>query len=310
MIEKFDIIIIGAGCAGLAAGIYAGRFGLSTAIFDKQLPGGQINLTDIVENYPGYEMISGQDLSEIMVRQVEKAGTKIFEFEEVRDLDLSQPMKKVISEMGEYDAKVVILTTGSNYRRLGIPGEKEYTGKGVSYCATCDGQLYKKKKVIAVGGGDVAATYTRYLKEIDVKVRLVHRRDQLRAKESLQKDLERLGVEIIRDTIVTEIFGDDEAVTGAKLKNINTSEETEMELDGVFIHIGSLPTNDLAKKAGIELDKRGYIIVNKKNETNIPGIYAAGDITGSEAQLAIVVGEGVNAAIHAYQYIREGWYGS
>ena len=149
---------------GLAAGIYAGRFGLSTAIFDKQLPGGQINLTDIVENYPGYEMISGQDLSEIMVRQVEKAGTKIFEFEEVRDLDLSQPMKKVISEMGEYDAKVVILTTGSNYRRLGIPGEKEYTGKGVSYCATCDGQLYKKKKVIAVGGGDVSATYTRYLK--------------------------------------------------------------------------------------------------------------------------------------------------
>lgn len=309
MTDKFDIIIIGAGCAGLAAGIYAGRFGLNTAIFEKQLPGGQINLTDIVENYPGYEMISGQDLTEIMVKQAEKAGAKIFEFEEVRDLDLSQPTKKIITDMGEYEADALILATGSNYRKLGISGEKEFTGKGVSYCATCDGQLYKKKKVIAVGGGDVAATYTIYLKEIDVNVRLVHRRDQLRANESLQEDLERLGVEIIWDTIVTEIFGDDNGVTGAKLKNVKTNEESEMKLDGVFIHIGSLPTSDLAKKAGVELDERGFIVVNKNNETNIPGVYAAGDITGSEAQLAIVVGEGVNAAIKAYLYIKGGWYG-
>ena len=308
MAEEFDIIIIGAGCAGMAAAIYAGRFGLKTALLEKLLPGGQINLTDIVENYPGYLQISGQDLSEVMVKQVEKAGAKIFELEEVIDFDLSQPIKKVFTDNGEYECKAVILTTGGNYRKLGIPGEKEYTGKGVSYCGTCDGQLYVKKKVIAVGGGDVAATYTRYLKEINVDVRLVHRRDQLRAKKSLQDDLERLGVEIIWDTIVTEIFGDDDSVTGAKLKNVKTNEETEMKVDGVFIHIGTLPTNDLAKKASIELDERGYIVVNKKNETNIPGVYAAGDITGSEAQLAIVVGEGVNAAIFAYLYIKGGRY--
>jgi len=310
MTENFDIIIIGAGCAGLAAGIYAGRFGLNTAIFEIQLPGGQINLTDVVENYPGYEMISGQDLSEIMVKQAEKAGAKIFEFEEVRDLDLSQSTKKVITDMDEYEAKAIVLATGSNYRKLGVPGEQEYTGKGVSYCATCDGQLYKKKKVIAVGGGDVAATYTRYLKEIDVYVRLVHRRDQLRAKESLQKDLERLGVEIIWDTIVTEIIGDKESVTSVKLKNVKTNEESEMNVDGVFIHIGMIPTNSIAAKAGIELDERGFIVVNKNNETNIPGVYAAGDITGTEAQLAVVVGEGVNAAIKAYSYIKGGWYSS
>jgi thioredoxin reductase (NADPH) len=309
MAELFDVVIIGAGCAGLAAGIYAGRFGLNTAVFEKQLPGGQINLTDIVENYPGYEQISGQDLTEIMTKQVEKAGTLIYEFETVTDLDLSQPIKKVITDNGEYECKTLIFATGGNYRKLGIPGEKEYTGRGVSYCATCDGQLFKNKKVIAVGGGDAAATYTRYLKEIDVNVRLVHRRDQLRAKKSLQEDLERLGVEIIWDTIVTEILGDDESVTGAKLKNVKANDEWEEQLDGVFIHIGMEPTNNLAKKTGIELNERGFIIVNENNETNIPGVYAAGDITGSEAQLAVVVGEGVNAAIKAYLYIKGGWYG-
>jgi thioredoxin reductase (NADPH) len=304
MSEEFDIVIIGAGCAGMAAAIYAGRFGLKTAIFDKQLPGGQINLTDMVENYPGYIQISGQELSEVMTKQVEKAGVQIFELEEVIDLDLSQPSKKIVTDIGEYESRVVIMATGGNYRKLGIPGEKEYTGKGVSYCGTCDGQLFVKKKVIAVGGGDVAATYTRYLKEINVDVCLVHRRDQLRAKKSLQDDLERLGVEIIWDTIVTEIIGDDDGVTAAKLKNVKTNEETEMKVDGVFIHIGMIPSNTLAKKAGIELNERGFIQVNEKNETNLPGVYAAGDITPSEDQLAIVVGEGVNAAINAYHYIK------
>ncbi|MFX1520255.1 MAG: NAD(P)/FAD-dependent oxidoreductase [Promethearchaeota archaeon] len=308
MSEKFDIIIVGAGCAGLAAAIYTGRFGLNTAVFEKQLPGGQINLTDIVENYPGYEQIPGQDLTEIMVKQVEKAGAKVFEFEEVRDLELSQSTKKVITDMGEYEANAVILATGSHYRHLGIPGEKEFTGKGVSYCATCDGQLFKKKKVITVGGGDSAAIYTRYLKDIGVEVRLVHRRNQLRASKTLQEDLERLDIEIIWNTIVTEIFGDEEGVAGAKLKNVETNEESEMKLDGVFIHIGMIPASNLAKKSGIELDERGFIVVNKNNETNIPGVYAAGDITGSEAQLAVVVGEGVNAAIKAYLYIKGGWY--
>ena len=165
-------------------------------------------------------------------------------------------------------------------------------------------QLFVKKKVIAVGGGDVAATYTRYMKEINVNVILVHRRDQLRAKKSLQDDLKRLGVEIIWDTIVTEIIGDDDGVTGAKLKNVKTNEENEMKVDGVFIHIGMIPTNNLAKKAGIELNERGFIQVNEKNETNLPGVYAAGDITPSEDQLALVVGEGVNAAINAYHYIK------
>lgn len=308
MAKEFDIIIIGAGCAGMAAAIYTGRFGLKTALFDQQLPGGQINLTDIVENYPGYLQISGQALSELMTKQVEKAGAQIFELEEVIDCDLSQPIKKVITDNGDYECKAVIFATGGNYRKLGIPGEKEYTGKGVSYCATCDGQLYVNKKVIAIGGGDVAATYARYLHEINVNVRLVHRRDRLRAKKSLQDELERLGIEIIWDTIVTEISGDDVGVTGVRLKNVKTNEETEMKVDGVFIHIGSLPTNDLAKKAGIELDERGYIVVNKKNETNLPGVYAAGDITGSEDQLAIVVGAGVNAAINAYQYIKGSGY--
>jgi thioredoxin reductase (NADPH) len=304
---EYDLIIIGAGAAGLTAGIYAGRYGLKVAIFDKLTAGGQLALTPLIENYPGYKAISGPDLAKLMKEHAETAGAEIYELEEVIDIKKATGKFQVMTLSGnKFLAQAIILTVGSAPRKLEVPGEKEFTGRGVSYCALCDAAFFKKKRVIVVGGGNTAVISAKYLSDLGSDVALVHRKDTTRGEETLKKELMQQNVQFYWNTVVKQIEGEN------KVKKILLETEghlKEIEIDGVFIHIGEVPTNSLAKKIGINLDPEGFIIVNERAETNLPGIFAAGDITGGILQVATAVGKGTTAAVNAYLYIKGGWYG-
>jgi len=303
----YDLIIIGAGAAGLTAGIYAGRYGLKVAIFDKLSAGGQLALTPLIENYPGYKAISGPELAKLMKEQAETAGAEIYELEEVIDIKKENDKFQVLTAMGnEFLAQAIILTVGSAPRKLEVPGEKEFTGRGVSYCALCDAAFFKKKRVIVVGGGNTAIVSAKYLSDLGSDVALVHRKATTRGEETLKKELMQQNVQFYWNTVIKQIEGEN------KVNKIVLETEghlKEIEIDGVFIHIGEVPTNSLAQKIGINLDSEGFIIVNERAETNLPGIFAAGDITGGILQVATAVGKGTTAAVNAYLYIKGGWYG-
>ena len=306
-VKDYDIIIVGAGAAGLTAGIYSGRYGLKVAIFDKLTAGGQLALTPLIENYPGYKAITGPDLANLMKEHAEAAGAEIFEVEEVVDIQKEGGRFKVTtSNEQEFISNAIILTVGSIPRKLGIPGEEELTGRGVSYCALCDAPFFKKKKVIVVGGGNTAVVSAKYLADLASKVCLVHRRSTTRGEETLKQELMEEDVEFFWNSVVKEIIGNEkvEAIT------IDTDGKIqEVETDGIFIHIGEVPTNDLAKKLGLKLGSEGFIAVNEHAETSMEGIFAAGDITGGILQVSTAVGEGTIAAVNAYLYIKGGWYG-
>ncbi len=304
--EKYDVIIVGAGPAGLTAGIYAGRRELKTLILGEIL-GGQMSYAHLVENYPGVEPMSGKELAERMKKQAEKFGCEV-KMETVVNMELQGEIKKVITREGEYRADVVIIATGSKPRRLKIEGESKFLGKGVSYCTICDGPLFKGKKVIVIGGSDAAVTSALYLSEIASQVFLVHRRDQLRAEEANQEKLKKSPVKIIWNSVVEKIEGD-EVVRKVLIKNLKTNEAKELEVDGVFIEIGEVPTTEIVKKAGVEVNEKGYIKVNERMETNIKGVYAAGDVIGSLAQIVVAASEGAQAATNAYLYLKGGVYG-
>jgi thioredoxin reductase (NADPH) len=304
--DSYDIIIVGGGPGGLAAGLYAARRKLRTLILTESI-GGQMCLAHLVENYPGLEPISGMDLAEKMKAQTEKAGCDI-RMEAVVSMDLKGDVKIVKTREGEYTAKALIIATGSHYKKLEASGEDKFIGKGVSYCSICDGPFFQGKRVAVIGGSDSAVKSAIYLSSIAKETYLVHRRDQLRAEETNQEKMKALGVKIVWNSVVDSIEGDN-IVRKIILKDVNTSKTQELPIDGVFIEVGEIPTTELMKLAGIEVDDRNFIKVNSKHETNIPGVYAVGDVTGSLAQIITAAAGGADAATNAYLFIKGGFYG-
>ncbi|RJR36068.1 MAG: thioredoxin-disulfide reductase [Deltaproteobacteria bacterium] len=307
-VSNYDIVIVGAGPAGLTAGIYAGRARLKTLLLEKLIHGGQVMTTDLVENYPGFpEGISGFELSDRMRKQAERFGLE-FRPGEVLELEPGADGHRLLLEGEELHAGAVIIASGARHRSLGVPGEKALTGKGVSYCATCDGALYRGETIAVVGGGDTALTDTLFLCRFAKKIHLIHRRDALRGEKFLQEQVlaqEKQGkVKIHWSTVVEEIQGK-QAVETLKLKNVKTGEVTPLPVAGVFIFVGITP-NTAWLQGRVPLDEWGFVFTDDKMATSIPGIYAAGDVRSKLLrQIATAVGDGAIAAFAAETYLTE-----
>jgi thioredoxin reductase (NADPH) len=307
--ENWDIMIIGAGSAGLSAGIYAVRSGLKTLILDEKLSGGTIADASTVVNYPGFAEISGGELAEKMTSHCRKVGATIHELESVTDMDLKSEEKTVKTSASTYKTKAVIYSTGSHYREIGVKGEKEFRGKGVSYCGVCDGPFFKNKRVLVVGGGNTACITTLYLSGLAAQVNVIHRRQAFRAEESLVSDISsKNNVAVLWNTEIQEIKGDTQVRTVSLLNN-STGKTSELAVDAVFVQIGEAPNSQLAKAAGVETDEHGYIKVDVKQQTNLSGVFAAGDVTNQPIkQVGTAVGQGITAALEAYSFIRQPYY--
>lgn len=303
MEKIFDTVIIGGGPAGYTAALYAARAGLDTVVLEKMSPGGQMALTDTIDNYPGFEEgVDGFTLGMKMQQSAGRFGAKT-EYAEVLSAELTQDVKTVITGSGEFKAKTVIIASGANPRELGLPNEKQLVGKGVHYCAHCDGRFYKGKTVVVVGGGNTAVSDALYLSRIAGKVILVHRRDTLRATKIYREPLLKTeNVTFCRDSTVSEILAE-ESVSAVKLKNVKTGEETVVPCDAVFVSIGRKPaTGFLADK--LTLDENGYIPADETTRTEIPGVFAAGDVrTKALRQVVTAVSDGANAAYFAEEYL-------
>lgn len=302
----WELIVIGGGPAGMTAAIYGARYGLKTLLLESKVLGGAQATSPGIENYPGYTFIVGLELANKMKEQVKKCGAIIKEITEVKNIEKEGNDGDFLlnTRRGVYRAKAIIIATGGGHKHLGVPGEDLLTGRGVSYCATCDGPLFREKTVAVVGGGNTALTEALYLSEVVQKVYLIHRRDELRAEKIIQDYVFNSSVEIIWDTIVKEIKGDD-LVNELILENVKTGEIRSLPVEGAFIALGSSPESELAKSIGVETNKRGEIIVNAKQSTNIAGVFAAGDVVESMKQIAVAVGHGAIAADSAYSYIRK-----
>ncbi len=299
---KYELAIIGGGAAGYTAGIYAVRSGIKTVVIEKAMGGGLANISPKIENYPGFESISGMDLMEKMKQHASKY-VDIHINKEVKDIEKLRDNFKIITDNETYYAKAIVLCTGTDYRKLNAPGEKELTGKGVSYCATCDGFFFKGKKVAVVGGGNTALIESIFLKQIDCKeVSVIHRRDQLRAENAYKNEAVEKGVKIIYNAHIESIQGK-EKVEFLEIHNVNTGEKSKLFVDGVFISIGEEPQNTLAKKLGVKLDEKGFVIVDKQQRTNVKGVYAAGDITGGLRQVVTACAEGAIAALSSTEVL-------
>ncbi|MGB9842570.1 MAG: thioredoxin-disulfide reductase [Candidatus Bathyarchaeales archaeon] len=307
--ESWELIIIGAGAAGLSAGIYGARSGLKTLIIEEKMAGGATSDAPVIENYPGFLQIGGSELAEKMLLHCRKAGAVIRELEFVTALDLKGERKIVKTARAAYEADAIVIATGSHYREIGVKGEKEFRGRGVSYCGVCDGPLFKGKKVLVVGGGNSAVTTALYLSGIVAEVFLAHRRDAFRAEEALVKDLaSKKNVQVFLNTEVKEIKGE-KFVTGVLLFDKKTSETKELAVNAVFVQVGEAPNSQIAREAGVEVDDEGYIKIDIFQRTNIPGVYAAGDVTNHPVkQVGTAVGQGITAALSAYGYIRRPYY--
>ena len=298
-----ELIIVGGGPAGLTAGLYASRARLKTILLERLAPGGQVLTTDIVENYPGFPGgISGFELIDRMRRQAEDFGLEIRN-QEVLKLDLSHGKKIVTTEKENLETKALILTSGATPKKLSVEGEGSFTGKGVSYCATCDGPFYRDMDVVVVGGGDTALEEAVFLTRFARKIYLIHRRDELRATKLLQeRAMAQQKITFIWDSVVLKITGD----TGVKrvnLKNVKTGEESQLAVEGVFIFIGYSPNNQLANGV-LDLDNEGFVKTDINMETSIRGVFAAGDIRSKLLrQVSTAVGEGATAAVAAEKYL-------
>lgn len=302
---RYDVIIIGAGPAGLSAAIYSSRGGLKTAIFERAIVGGQITVTNEVENYPGFEEpLSGFDLTDKMRKQAERFGTHFID-ESVTAIGLEGLCKIIETHENKYRAKSIIICTGAHPRLLNVPGEEAFTGRGVSYCATCDGALYRDKIVAVIGGGDSAIEEGIFLTRFARKVYVIHRRDELRAQKIIQeRAFHNPKMEFIWDTVVQEIRGE-KKVEELELYNRKTQEITTIKADGAFIYVGILPNNDLLESR-IELDSSGFVLTDEFMHTNVPGIYAAGDIRHTVLrQVVTAASDGAVAAWSAEKWIIE-----
>jgi thioredoxin reductase (NADPH) len=304
--EQYQLLIAGAGPAGLSAGIYGARMGLKTVVVSEVL-GGQASENSLIENYPGFDRISGMELSEKMRGQAEKWGATLRVPERIVEFALQGEEKVVRTDQETYSGQALIIATGAAHRKLGVPGEEEFRGRGVSYCGTCDGPLFKGRTIAVVGGGNSAAVDTLILKDLAGRLYLIHRRDDLRADQVLKERILRSNVTVLWHTEVKSIEGD-RLVRRLRLFNNKTGTESVLEVDGVFIRVGEEPQSGLAKKAGVAVDEMGHILVNQKRETNIPGVYAAGDVTGGVYQIGTAVGDGITAAVNAYLFMTGGWY--
>lgn len=293
-----DLVIVGGGPAGLTAGIYAARSGMSAVVVEKGALGGQVATTPVVENYPGITQIGGKTLVDIMVAHALEY-VKIFPGEEVMEITPGEPILLTTTRR-RYKCRAVLLATGATYRKLNVPGEVVFAGRGVSYCSTCDGPLFKGKKVIMVGGGNSAVTEALHLKNIGVDVTIVHRRDELRAQEHLVRSLEGSNTPVIYNTEVREIRGQDR-VEEVELYNNATGKTTVMPVNGVFIAIGYVPAVALAQKVGVALTGDGFIKRDERHRTNIPGIYSAGDVEGGYKQIVTAAAQGSEAALAIFE---------
>jgi len=293
---RYELGIIGTGPAGYAAAIYANRAGIKTLVFDKGAGGGLAAVSPNIENYPGFESINGFELTEKMKQHAQKY-TEINFGEEVKNIIKTNDGFTIETSKQKYGVKAALLCMGTEYRKLGVSGEKELQGRGVSYCATCDGFFFKDKVVAVVGGGNSALIEAIYLKQIGCKeVYIIHRRDQLRAEKSYQDEAISKGVKIIYNSRVESINGKDK-IENLELYDVKKDTKSKLLVDGVFISIGEEPQNQLAKKIGVKLDERGYIITDSQGRTNIKGIYAAGDVTGGLRQVVTACAEGAIAAL-------------
>lgn len=303
-IKEYDVVIIGGGPGGLAAGLYAARGNVKTVILEKLIPGGQLNNTQDVENYPGMDHMTGPEISRAMEEQTKRFGCEIITNCNITKVNLTSEKKIIESDKGIFSAKVVIIATGSEHRKLNVSGEKEYAGKGVSYCAICDGAFFKEKELVVVGGGDSAVEEGTFLTKYAKKVTIVHRRDKFRAEKIIQdRAFKNPKINVIWNTIVPEIFGNSNGVTGVKLINILTNEKSTFPCDGVFIYIGLDPNTELFK-GQVNMDSSNKIITNEKMETNIPGVYAAGDVRETPLKQAVTAAsDGSLAATIAINYI-------
>ena len=302
--QHFDIVIVGAGPAGLAAGLYTARARRRTVLLERKVTGGQIALTSVIENYPGLEEVDGFELGQTMQRQAEKYGLEMG-YAEVTGLERRDSLHVIHTNEGDYTAKALILTGGADYNRLGVPGEDKFIGKGVSYCATCDAAFFKDQVCAVVGGGDAAMDEGLFVTRYASKVHLIHRRDQLRASKILQeRAFANPKMEFIWDTVVDEVQGED-AVQRLKLRNVITSEESVLDLSAIFIFIGLHPNTDYLK-GYVKMDGGGHMYVNEWMETEVPGLFAAGDVrVNSARQVVSAAGDGATAAIRADHYITD-----
>ncbi|OBW56955.1 thioredoxin-disulfide reductase [Solibacillus silvestris] len=301
----YDVVIIGAGPAGMTAAVYASRANLSTLMIERGIPGGQMANTEAVENYPGFDTILGPELSTKMFEHAKKFGAE-YAYGDVNEIIDGEEYKIIVSGKKQYKTRTIIITTGAEYKKLGIPGETELGGRGVSYCAVCDGAFFKQKKLIVIGGGDSAVEEGIYLTRFADKVTIVHRRDKLRAQKIIQdRAFANEKIDFIWNTTVKEIHEVDGKVGKVTLVSTVDGTETEEAADGVFVYVGMLPLT--APFASLKiLNEAGYIVTNEKMETSIPGIYAAGDVRDKMLrQIVTATGDGSIAAQSAQHYVEE-----
>lgn len=301
----YDTLIIGSGPAGMTAALYAARSNLKVGIIEQGAPGGQMNNTSEIENYPGYEHISGPELSMKMYEPLEKFNVEHI-YGIVQSIENEGLIKRVVTEDETFEAKTVILATGAKYRLLDVPGEEEYTSRGVSYCAVCDGAFFRNQDLLVVGGGDSAVEEAIYLTQFAKSVTIIHRRDELRAQKILQdRAFANEKIKFIWDSVVKEIKGGDVKVSGVTVENVKTGEISDHEFGGIFIYVGMNPVSNMVTGLGIT-DEAGWILTNNKMETSQSGIYAIGDVRQKDLrQIATAVGEGAIAGQGVYHYITE-----
>jgi thioredoxin reductase (NADPH) len=305
-VKDYDIVIVGGGPGGLCAGLYASRARRKTVCLEKYLPGGQIAITGEVEDYLGFERIQGAELGAKFTEHAKKFGLQI-EMEEVEEVYCDGDYRVAKCASGNiYRGKALILSTGGRPVYLNVPGEKEYSGKGVSYCAICDGAFFKNQVIAVVGGGDAAVEEGTFLTKFASKVYIIHRRDKLRAQKIIQKRaFDNPKVDFIWDTVVESINGDGNKVTDLTLKNVKTGETSKLEVGAVFVYIGFKPNSDVVREE-MKKDAGGYIITNERMETSIPGIFACGDVRAQLVrQVTNAVGDGTTAAVAAEKYLEK-----
>ncbi len=299
-LREYDVVIIGGGPAGLTAAIYAERSGLKSIIFEKANVGGQIAITPVVENYPGFVSIAGKTLVDLMAKQTMEYAL-VLQGVRVDDIKKLNGGFEVKTGRGDYKTKAIIIAAGAGSKKLNTRGEEKLAGRGVSYCATCDGYLFKDgKNVIVVGGGNSALTDALYLDSLGAHVTIVHRKDAFRAEERLQQSVFQRNIPVLLNSEVKEIVGD-RVVEKVRIEDIKTGQTKDIKADAVFIAIGYEPNNEIAKKLGLALDEEGYIKVDDKMRTSMPMVYAAGDITGGVKQIVTAVSQGAVAALTAFE---------
>ena len=301
----YDTIIIGAGPAGMTAALFAARSNLKVALLERGIPGGQMNNTADIENYPGYANISGPELAEKMFEPLENLGVEHL-FGLVEKIEDRGDFKEIITEDERFETKTVIIASGANHRHLGVPGEEGYNSRGVSYCAVCDGAFFRDEDLLVVGGGDSAVEEAIFLTRFAKSVTIVHRRDELRAQKVLQdRAFANEKIRFVWDSVVESIHGDERKVTGVTFKNVKTGELSQAEFGGIFIYVGLDPVSEFAKDLGIT-DEAGWILTDHQMKTSVAGIYAVGDVRQKDLrQITTAVGDGAIASQEAYKYLTE-----